>query len=690
METDEKSAFSKEELSSIIESILARMNILQNNDIKINFQNAVKKLSTISPNFENDDFNNFIYLSQKLFLDSSNDFDYNIKEVHKYIKAKDVRIIFSCLLRNINKGNFFEFLIELGEIFTDIYSNYDNMLPITIKLSQKSMNNYECLLNILSWGKKEKSMKLIFANYDQYYSIKYINAITTNIIFAINLNYKLSISGENYRNIINYFINELFFKKFSNEYDQFNEIENFLRKCVNVYSCNCAFSLDKKFESFFTILYEFITENNFKLFIANKNGEDKVRDFFLKYIKKFSLGLINLLEDFNQTHLEDFEKSLYNFITNYIDVYGGNYYLDIISSIQSQNKISPEEIGLISMICFNRKFIKDIETNINNNENIEVIIDECGLNAYEELVVKSLFNLKEKKSSETIVNSDIKLKEITTISYKDTTTENNNLQIDKKKADNKVQRDKDNKKTQLEMIPNKNEIKETKDVIPKDIKEKIKLNEEIKTNLIKTEEDSKGDEIKNLKEKDIESLNEQVQRLNLELSNLKRQYEEDKIKNINIQRENKLEIERYKIKVDNLNEELKETKDEVNNLKFIHKSIYFRDISKFYINQFTNEHKNFEGNNLYQTCQNILKYDFKANQMKELGSIMIKIVTHYLSGNDKAHIKYFIKEIDENCKNKMEIIRINYNSFMKFSLKQQIKINEVFNLNEASYLFNYK
>ena len=639
METDEKSAFSKEELSSIIESILARMNILQNNDIKINFQNAVKKLSTFSPNFENDDFNNFIYLSQKLFLDSSNDFDYNIKEVHKYIKAKDVRIIFSCLLRNINKENFFEFLIELGEIFTDIYSNYDNMLPITIKLSQKSMNNYECLLNILSWGKKEKSMKLIFANYDQYYSIKYMNAITTNIIFAINLNYKLSISGENYRNIINYSINELFFKKFSNEYDQFNEIENFLRKCVNVYSCNCAFSLDKKFESFFSILYEFITENNFKLFISNKNGEDKVRDFFLKYIKNFSLGLINLLEDFNQTHLEDFEKSLYDFITNYIDVYGGNYYLDIISSIQSQNKISPEEIGLISMICFNRKFIKDIETNINNNENIEVIIDECGLNAYEELVVKSLFNLKEKKSSEIIVNSDIKLKEITTISYKDTTTENNNLQIDKKKADNKVQRDKDNKKTQLEMIPNKNEIKETKDVIPKDIKEKIKLNEEIKTNLIKTEEDSKGDEIKNLKEKDIESLNEQVQRLNLELSNLKRQYEEDKIKNINFQRENKLEIERYKIKVDNLNEELKETKDEVNNLKFIHKSIYFRDISKFYINQFTNEHKNFEGNNLYQTCLNILKYDFKANQMKELGSIMIKIVTHYLSGNDKAHIK---------------------------------------------------
>ena len=58
--------------------------------------------------------------------------------------------------------------------------------------------------------------------------------------------------------------------------------------------------------------------------------------------------------------------------------------------------------------------------------------------------------------------------------------------------------------------------------------------------------------------------------------------------------EYKLEIERYRIKVDNLNEELKETKDEVNNLKFIHKSIYFRDISKFYINQFTKVHKNFE------------------------------------------------------------------------------------------------
>ena len=45
--------------------------------------------------------------------------------------------------------------------------------------------------------------------------------------------------------------------------------------------------------------------------------------------------------------------------------------------------------------------------------------------------------------------------------------------------------------------------------------------------------------------------------------------------------------------------------------------------------------------------------------------------------------------MDENCKNKMEIIKINYNSFMKFSIKQQIKINEVFNLNKASYLLNF-
>ena len=53
-------------------------------------------------------------------------------------------------------------------------------------------------------------------------------------------------------------------------------------------------------------------------------------------------------------------------------------------------------------------------------------------------------------------------------------------------------------------------------------------------------------------------MNNQNQKLNLELSELKRQYEEDKIKDINFQREvdeYKLEIERYRIKVDNLNEE---------------------------------------------------------------------------------------------------------------------------------------
>ena len=110
----------KEELSCIITSFLSEMDILENKTIKINIQNAVKKFSTLSPNLGNDDFNNFIYLCQKLFLNSSNNFDYNIEEVYKYIKRKDVIIIFSCLLSKINKENFFEFLIELGEIFSDI------------------------------------------------------------------------------------------------------------------------------------------------------------------------------------------------------------------------------------------------------------------------------------------------------------------------------------------------------------------------------------------------------------------------------------------------------------------------------------------------------------------------------------------------------------------------------------------
>ena len=64
---------------------------------------------------------------------------------------------------------------------------------------------------------KNNKYKLLFGNLDAYYAIKYMNIITNSIYYAIDINYKLSSSTQNYKNILIYFINELFFRICENE-----------------------------------------------------------------------------------------------------------------------------------------------------------------------------------------------------------------------------------------------------------------------------------------------------------------------------------------------------------------------------------------------------------------------------------------------------------------------------------------
>ena len=78
------------------------------------------------------------------------------------------------------------------------------------------------------------------------------------------------------------------------------------------------------------------------------------------------------------------------------------------------------------------------------------------------------------------------------------------------------------------------------------------------------------------------------------------------------------------------------------------------------------------------------------NNIENMKSIICSIVNHYLLGNKNAHIRYFIsnKIKSNNNKNLLEIIRTKYNEYMKFSLKDQIKLKDYFNFNEAFYLLN--
>mgnify|MGYP007056270528 CR=1 FL=1 len=99
-------------------------------------------------------------------------------------------------------------------------------------------------------------------------------------------------------------------------------------------------------------------------------------------------------------------------------------------------------------------------------------------------------------------------------------------------------------------------------------------------------------------------------------------------------------ISEVNLKYENVVSNLKEKDKEISDLnEKVEKltGIYFRDVSKYYINRFDKLYK-VGGNNTYDICQNILDYEFSNSPAKDLKDIIIKIANHYLKGNKAAHI----------------------------------------------------
>ena len=271
-------------------------------------------------------------------------------------------------MNDILLKKFFGFLNDIGNIFAKIYFDYKDMGEITKNFGHKKLTNFEVIIKILSLGKKNNT-KLIYGNYGEFYSIEYINAISTNLKFAININSKF-ITYKNYKEILNRSINNLFFKKISNEKEQLIEIENFIAKSINVYWVNSIFFFEEDYEDFFNILYNFVTDNNNKKLSDYINGKNKIDNFLKKYLEFTSEELFKLFEDFEEASLRNFERNLYKFIIDYLDTNGTNDCINLILNIQmNNNKLSEEELGLITMICLNKNFINDMKAKISNKIN---------------------------------------------------------------------------------------------------------------------------------------------------------------------------------------------------------------------------------------------------------------------------------------------------------------------------------
>ena len=681
------------ELILITKAILSHLNVLQLKDLKTNFEDSIKKLSKLTLESQNYNLNNFIYFIQNLFLDENGNFDFDPTYVYEEINRDDLVNIFKCLLKNLEALNFLNFLLDVGEIFSDIYFNYEDMTKITEKYSHKNLHIYEIIFKILALGKKSKEAKLIYANYDLFFSYDYLNRITTNMMFAININYRLTTSNE-FKEILDDEFNKIFFDRIDNIEEQLAQIVNYIKKCINIFWVNSIFYQNNDINDFLSIIYNFITDNGSKEFKCVFQKKTNEENFFRAYFEYFSFKLIEIIESLSEESINTFKIDLYNFVIQYLDKNGTNNYINSLLTCQINNNLSREQFGLITMIFLNKHFINEMIVEIKEyNNNINKLAEDLGLNNDEIMVIKQISNelYPEKKepnentkknSSHIIIKKEIK---------------NDNTIKSVNSFENKIERKKDN----IEYIQdNKSIIKEynTINIITNknwnelNIINKV-VNFQINAPLNESNKNIINSEDINQRLERLEKLQKQFFDLKNEYNEYKRNNEDYKIKNEEYKRKNeeyKRKNEEYKRQNDKYKHEVDLLKENIKSLENIHKGIYFRDVSKFFIKKFADKYEDTKGDNLFNTCNNILKFNFKMNNIENMKSIICSIVNHYLLGNKNAHIRYFIsnKIKSNNNKNLLEIIRTKYNEYMKFSLKDQIKLKDYFNFNEAFYLLN--
>ena len=58
----------KDDLYDIVESIMLHLKLIQTAKLKKNFNDMIKKLSSLDTTYENNEINNFVYFLKKYFL----------------------------------------------------------------------------------------------------------------------------------------------------------------------------------------------------------------------------------------------------------------------------------------------------------------------------------------------------------------------------------------------------------------------------------------------------------------------------------------------------------------------------------------------------------------------------------------------------------------------------------------------
>lgn len=694
-----------DDLLNILEIILNHIGIIKS-EKNGNFSQAIEKLKTLKTNTEDNDLDLFSYFLKQLFLDEKNkEFDFDVNLLRELLEDKIIVKIFMELKKGIETQDFYSFLSIIGTIFISFYFIDDKVQNFFEDKLTRCNNSYECIILILFYCKKKNDVDWFLGIYRGHFQIQYQTDILFKLIISIKNHYIL-LYGEDIlesfdnideekekeeqngekkdktkdgKSIENYNENEEIKSK-TKEYE-YNKIEK--EKIGNIgilkegsetelnkkednekefkenegneknvdisdirlnfleFFCHSTLFYDKYIQNFVNIFFNFITEGNsldsyFSLETYSKQKTLNICESkYLKYI-------INLFEkvfsDLKKKTIDNFFESLYKFICD-LNIKYYNTFIETVFEIGKLYELIPNDICIVSMIYFSEDYIKKIETEYKEDENF-INGNKKDLNVQEKIILDYIINQRKvrKKENENIIEKKNEIAQENILKC-----ENNNNRIQEEKI--------------LSNAGNNSDEEESK----------------IKHYKLKNGKDDIDNNLKNIK---INGNSLEEKRSNSSLL-----YKNEIEKNENY----------YKKELEDLKAIILEHEKKINALSNIHKNIYFRDVSKYYILEFAKKYikknNNITKYDAYQSSQKILKFDFKRNRIKHLENIMNKIISHYLQGNKFAHLEYFVcVEGKKRPKELFNKIKASYSLFMNFDKNEVEKLSNEFNDNKTMNL----
>lgn len=428
-----KSSKSQKELLEIISSILSSLKLktIKINDILLNLgkkMNLIKVQDEENQEEKNQDFHHFYFFVRQLFLDEKGNYDLDLNKLKEIIGEEAIKEILKSLIDNLKFGNFLDFLLDLGQIFSNLYFIKEGFNSKVKNFLQNGLNNYECLFSLFSKCKAGKEIQYISGNYGIFFSISYLNEIKYNLILATNIYIKLCLSGQNYGNLSLLKNDEESKESSSDDSDnkakRIKDFEIFLTKSIRTFWSNFIFIYSGDLVDFINIFYEFITKNSFENHKFINTFDDSIKSF-LEYL---SYHLEKLFKYFDEESLNVFFMSLYDYVESHK---GQNIkFVERALKIGAKNNLGKDKIGLISFICCNNKLMSDLENlaasgRIKSIEDLEKVEEDKGYSEWEEYIAEYLVFYENSKEQEENTELNNPINNSINIDYNDDNNDKN-------------------------------------------------------------------------------------------------------------------------------------------------------------------------------------------------------------------------------------------------------------------------